>query len=258
MPPIWPVQEAIHAWAENKFAGLCHGSAQKDAPLYFLSPVWISEAPWGCVQLCLREAGSPLGTRKSREAQWSFLAPCLGDLAAIPRKGITDVKLDSGIGDGTGCILDIRVLSVAAFLRRTMAEHNWIIHVSETVCKASFKNFYFGNLKHIQKWKELHHESVVDLCFGILNLRTAVTNCQNLGGLATDMYCLTVLKGRSWRCGFLGHDSSGGAKKERLQAPYLTDGGLSIPWLEMASSCVFLLLVSVFKFPLLLAHAILD
>lgn len=155
MPPIWPVQEAIHAWAENKFAGLCHGSAQKDAPLYFLSPVWISEAPWGCVQLCLREAGSPLGTRKSREAQWSFLAPCLGDLAAIPRKGITDVKLDSGIGDGTGCILDIRVLSVAAFLRRTMAEHNWIIHVSEIVCKASFKNFYFGNLKHIQKMERI-------------------------------------------------------------------------------------------------------
>lgn len=41
-----------------------------------------------------------------------------------------------------------------------------------------------------------------------------------------------------WRC-----------QERKIQTPYLTDGGLSIPWLEMASSCVFLLLVSVFKFP---------
>lgn len=44
------------------------------------------------------------GARKSREAQQSSLAPSLGDLPAIPWKGITDVKLDSRTEEGPSCI----------------------------------------------------------------------------------------------------------------------------------------------------------
>lgn len=125
-----------------------------------------------------------------------------------------EIRLKLETGPAVFWILEM-LLSVGVFLRRTMAEYSWIIHVSQILCEASFKTSYFGNLKHIQKWKELHHESVVDLCFSILNFRAAVTNCQNLGGSTTEMYCLTVLKGRCWRCKCLGHASSGGAKKER-------------------------------------------
>lgn len=236
--------------AENRFEGLCHGAVQRD-PLS-LSCLLCEfprhhEAAFNYAWERRVRRWESERARRHNGAFWHLVWEIYQGFLERNYRCENRLKLETG--PAVFWILEM-LLSVGVFLRRTMAEYSWIIHVSQILCEASFKNSYFGNLKHIQKWKELHPESVVDLCFRILNFRAAVTNCQNLGGSTTEKYCLTVLKGRRWRCKCLGRASSGGAKKERLQAPHLTDGGLSIPWLKMASSCVFLLLVSVFKFPL--------
>lgn len=58
--------------------------------------------------IMLEKSGFTDGKPKSQKAEESFPVPCLRDLPMIPWKGITDVKLDSGTGDRTICVLDVK------------------------------------------------------------------------------------------------------------------------------------------------------